>query len=653
MVNRFRALLTAVSALVTLGTVAVAPSQASVAAAPVSVTFAAAEDVFVSQAEPTKNFATATWLSVCGSDCGSSATGERMALVRFKVTGIPKDAGDVKVTLDVISARTTDTTISALPLTGSWTESATTWMTRPAVSGSAVASHTGFTAEATAKLDVSSAVKGDGTYAFALTGTSSTATVLMSSRESGNRGPKLTITYTKAADADEQTGGPLPFTLAGTASLRASGKMVFAHYFTPYPVSLDNAAPENDYYARNYLKPEGESGKHAAYGGLLRDRPLGRDPISGDYALADLKTEVNQAIAAGLDGFIVDILSLTSANWTRVQNLIKAAEAVDPGFKIMLMPDTNALASVDSATLATALAQLAASKSVYRLADNRLVVAPFKAEGHTAAWWSDWMKTMETAHGIKVALVPCFLNFNNNRDAFASISYGFSNWGNRSPAANANLTANITTAHGMGKIWMQPVSIQDERPNQGIFDEAGNTENLRASWKGAIDGKADWVQLTTWNDYSENTQFAPSRNAGWTYLDINAYYLTCYKLGCPKITKDVAYLTHRVQPVAATPTYAQTKLMNLRSGSTAARDTVEVLSMLTAAGKVSVTIGGTTQTYDAPAGVSAKTLPLKVGSVSATVTRNSATVAKVASPYTVTATPYVQDLHYRAVSSAR
>ncbi|MEV0995914.1 endo-1,3-alpha-glucanase family glycosylhydrolase [Nonomuraea sp. NPDC050202] len=651
MVNRYRTLLTAVTALATLGTAAVAPSQAS-AVAPVTATFAAAEDVFVSQAEPAKSFATATWLSVCGSGCGSTTAGQRAALVRFKVTGIPEDAEDVQVTLDVISARTTDTTVSVRPVTGAWTEAATTWNTRPGLGEAALDSHTGFTTGTTAKLDVSAAVGGDGTYAFALTGTSDTATVLMSSRETGDRGPKLTITYTEGT-GEEQTDGPLPFTLPGTAALRASGKKVFAHYFTPYPISLDNAAPENDYYARNYLKPEGESGKHAAYGGLLRDRPPGRSPITGDYALADLKTEVKQAIAAGLDGFTVDILSVTSAHWTRVQNLVKAAEAVDPGFKIVLMPDMNGLVSVDSAALAAAMAKLAASKSVYRLADDRLVVAPFKAEGRTAAWWSSWMKTMETTHGIKVALVPCFLDFNKNREAFASISYGFANWGGRNPAANANLTANITTAHGMGKIWMQPVSIQDERPNQGIFDEAGNTENLRASWKGAIDGKADWVQLTTWNDYSENTQFAPSRNAGWTYLDINAYYLTCYKLGCPKITNDSAYLTHRIQPVAAVPSYAQTKLMKLRSGSTAARDTVEVLSMLTAAAKVSVTIGGTTQTYDAPAGVSARTLPLKAGAVSATVSRSSATVAKVVSPYPVTATPYVQDLHYRAASSER
>ncbi|MER6583368.1 endo-1,3-alpha-glucanase family glycosylhydrolase [Nonomuraea sp. NPDC001023] len=654
MLNRYRALPAAVAMLTALAGAAVpagaaGPAQAS-AVAPLTVTFAATEDVFISQAEPAKSFATATWMSVCGTACGSAAAGQRVGLTRFKVAGIPADAEDVKVTLDVVPARTTDTTVSVRPVTGSWTEAATTWNTRPEFGAPAVASHTGFTAGTTVRLDVSAAVEGDGTYAFALTGGDATATVLMSSRETGNRGPKLTVTYTEGSG---QTDGPLPFVLPGKAALRGSARKVFAHYFTPYPVSLDNQAPAGDYYARNYLKPDGEGGKHAAYGGLLRDRPVGRDPISGDYALADFKTEVKQAVAAGLDGFTVDILSITSAHWTRVQNLIKAAEAVDPEFKIVLMPDTNGLASVDSAAFAAAMAKLAASKSVYRLADDRLVVAPFKAEGRTAAWWAAWMRTMETEHGVKVALVPCFLDFNKYRDAFASISYGFSNWGNRNPAANAALGGNIERAHGMGKIWMQPVSVQDERPNQGVFDEAGNTENLRATWKGAIDGKADWVQLTTWNDYSENTQFAPSRNAGWTYLDINAYYLTCHKLGCPKITNDAAYLTHRVQPVAAQPSFAQTRLMKLRGGSTAARDTVEVLTMLTAAAKVSVTVGGTTQSYDAPAGVSARTFPLKAGTASATVARGSATAAKVVSPYPITATPYVQDLHYRAASSER
>ena len=59
-------------------------------------------------------------------------------------------------------------------------------------------------------------------------------------------------------------------------------------------------------------------------------------------------------------------------------------------------------------------------------------------------------------------------------------------------------------------IWMQPVAVQDERPSAGVFDEAGNTQNLRDTWSVAINGDAEWVQLVTWNGYDETTQFAPS-----------------------------------------------------------------------------------------------------------------------------------------------
>jgi Glycosyl hydrolase family 71 len=449
--------------------------------------------------------------------------------------------------------------------------------------------------------------------------------------------------------------GPLPFELPAQSVLKGSAKKVFAHYFTPYPISLDDKAADADYYTRNYLTPGGESGKHVAYGGLLRDRPLPRDPLGGDYQLKDMQTEVARATGAGLDGFSLDLLSVSdsSANWTRAKKLIQAAGTTDPNFKIMLMPDMNGLVNTDSDTLAAAIAGIASSPAVYHLADGRLVVSPFRAEARTPAWWTTWMNTMKTKYGITVALVPCFVNTASNIDAFAPISYGLSNWGNRSPAANANLAANITKAHGLGKLWMQPVSVQDERPSQGIYDEANNTENLRLTWTAAISG-ADWVQVPTWNDYSEGAQVSPSARHGWTYLDLSSYYLTRYKTGSyPKITKDVAYLTHRIQPAAAQPTTSEAKLMALRSGSSPARDDVEVLTMLTAAATVTATIGGVAHTYTAPAGVHAELFPLKTGTNSVSVTRAGTVTAHVASPFTVTGTPTVQDEQYYAADSGR
>lgn len=615
------------------------------AAAGKAVTFTSEEDSYVSQAGPDKPHNTATWLSVCTTPCDGANNSERGAFIRFSVKDVPDNAVNVTMTLDVQSVRTTDTTLEVRPVTGKWSGDTLTFNNRPAV-GEVITTRKGLTASETAKLDVSSAFHGNGSYDFALTSPSGAHGVLHSSRATSGVGPKLSITYdTQAATPS----GPLPFALPSTATLRASDRKVFAHYFTPYPISLNNKAGADDYYTKNYLTPTGESGKHAAYGGLLRDRPVPRSVLSGDWQLADMKKEVQTAAAAGLDGFTVDVLSLSGAHWDRLQTLIKAADAVDPGFKIVLMPDMTSL-KADAATLAASMAQLAAAKSVYRLADKRLVISPFKAEGQTAAWWQNFMKIMKDTHGITVAFVPVFLNFPSNASAFASISYGFSNWGNRSPEGQSGVASNIAKAHGMGKIWMQPVSVQDERPNQGIYDEADNTENLRVTWQKSIAEHADWVQLTTWNDFSEGTQFAPSLHNGGAYLDISSYYLTWLKTGkAPTIIRDTLYLTHRTQFAAARPTSGtQTKFMVPRSGTGTPRDTVEVLSFLTRDATVRASIGGAEKTYAGQAGIQAKTFPLAYGTNKASVG-----AVTVTSPWEVKKDFAVQDLQYHAVSSGR
>lgn len=76
-----------------------------------------------------------------------------------------------------------------------------------------------------------------------------------------------------AADAP-----PFPFDPPPLAVLRRSPRKVFAHYFTQFPISLDNADPARDYYATQYLRPEGEGGAHRGNGGFLRACPLPRPP---------------------------------------------------------------------------------------------------------------------------------------------------------------------------------------------------------------------------------------------------------------------------------------------------------------------------------------------------------------------------------------
>lgn len=460
-----------------------------------------------------------------------------------------------------------------------------------------------------------------------------------------------------------QTTSYLPINLPTQAWLKrgitsgTNNKLVFAHYFTQFTLSESNTS---DYYANNYLPPSGEGGVHVAYGGYLRERPL---PVgytsTSSYLVDDMKTEVTRATQAGLDGFAVDILTTdtTSYHWTRIKALMQAAAAVDPNFKLMLMPDSYSF-SVKStpptaAAVAQAIASVANDPTMFKLADGRLVVSVFDPEAQGAAYWQSFITTMKNTYGITVAFVPCFNNYGANVAAFASFSYGLSEWGGRSPKVSNSIADNGTDAHSRGKIWMQPVSYQDERPSQHSYAEAQNGDNYRITWASAINTNADWVQIPTWNDYSEEAEIGPSTHHGYSLLDLTSYYLTKFKTGQdPQIVRDVAYVSHRIQKASATVTN-ETSPMTLRVDSSAARDDVEIATFLTAAATVTVHVGSNTYTYSAPAGVSQQVYPIASGTVSVDVVRGGSTVASVSSPYSISTASSVayQDLHYYYVSS--
>ncbi len=308
----------------------------------------------------------------------------------------------------------------------------------------------------------------------------------------------------KAPDASAATTPYLPF---DKPALSTNSKLVFAHYLPSLPVSLDNKTSTSDYYAVNYLTPTGEGGKHKAYGGFLRDRPKTRAvSASSTWRLDDMETEVRQAMSAGIDGFAVDILSTSSTAQTydNIELLLQAAKNVSSTFKIMLQPDMSALASKDLASIAAATAALGKYPAAFNNSNGHLIVSPFQAERRSVSWWTSFKSTMSSTYGLPVDLFPVLNNDQAYAASFAPISIGIGNWGSRNPAWNPpNSTTStspvgrIAAVHNMGKLWMQPVSVQDSRMKEGIYDEAANTQNLRDTWAVARNGKAEWVLLPT------------------------------------------------------------------------------------------------------------------------------------------------------------
>jgi Glycosyl hydrolase family 71 len=411
----------------------------------------------------------------------------------------------------------------------------------------------------------------------------------------------------------------LPLTMPSATALFSSTKKVFAHYFYPFPLSIDNQAPTVDYYETQYLPIGGESGKWRAEGGFLRQRPLGQSPLANsNWQQLNMETEIRTAIARGITGFTFDSMSVTDAtdSASPLQTLLAAAQAVDSRFKIVVMPDLASLGS-DSAAVVQIIASVANNPAAYRLSDGRLVVSAFDAGLNSAAWWQAVLNTL-SAQGIKVAFVPTFLGWGNYAAAFAPLSYGFADWGTATAPASSGMQSAPATVHSTyDKIFMMPVDPQQYRPKDFVFQEAANSAAFRAAWTSSIQGNSDWVQLVTWSDFSESSEVQPYTDAtlntsiGTGYYDLNGYYAAWFLTGQqPTITHDVLYYFYRREPTTAAAT-AQGS-MDTTNG-TPASDNIELLAFLTAPGEVTITIGGTTYTKSAQAGVTSFTIPTQPG----------------------------------------
>ncbi|MCV7073462.1 glycoside hydrolase family 71 protein [Mycolicibacterium rufum] len=453
----------------------------------------------------------------------------------------------------------------------------------------------------------------------------------------------------------------LPFDL----STEPSAKKVLAHYMPNFPVSIDNKPSATDYYTAEYLSPTGEGGLHSSYGGYLRDRPLPRGPLADpDWRNLDLRTEISQAKSVGIDGFAVDVIMPRSppSLWSDVPTRLLDTAAAQGNFTILPTADmAGPLQGMSARDLASEFAVYLRSPASFRLEDGRPVLGAFYAEAKPAQFWRDVLTALKDLIQLDVAFVPTFLDAPTHLSDFAPFSYGFSTWGGRNPEAVPTVPAGQSypvdltrRSHALGKIWMQSIAYQDSRPKSAQFEESQNGQTSRQAWQVAVQEQADWVQLVTWNDYSENTQFAPSLKSGWRLLDMNAYFISLFKYGAaPEIVRDAVYVSYRTQPADAPMTYPESRPMRVVPGTPAARDSVELVSFAVAPSTLRLHIGPETASCDVPAGVGVCQFALRPGLIRASMWRGGNCVFTTMSTIPVTTAPLVQDLHYVLVGGLR
>src|SRR5215204_2976474 len=231
-----------------------------------------AVDSFLSQRDPDRTYGDSRHIRTCPATCEGVGSSERRVLVQFSVSAIPVGASGVTAKIELTPWTKSSGTVTGHAITSSWTELGVTWDTRPSY-GPAIASKTLNSTSQATTWDVSSLIQKNGTYGIMLKQSTGNQIDFRSS-EASTGTPRLLITYsvttTSASTstptpastttaAAPTTNGPLPFAMPTKTTLRQSEKKVFAHYFTPYPISLDNKTADLDYYTQNYLNPYGEN----------------------------------------------------------------------------------------------------------------------------------------------------------------------------------------------------------------------------------------------------------------------------------------------------------------------------------------------------------------------------------------------------------
>lgn len=447
----------------------------------------------------------------------------------------------------------------------------------------------------------------------------------------------LFLLLTISATTQAQTTQQWPFDRAPIAELQQTKKKVFAHYFSPFPISIDNRSPQKDYYQRGFLTDSGEKTKHLKYGGYIRQRPLPRLPRSEhDWLLSDLKQEIRTASELGIDGFSFDILSTPQgSHWKKLQLMLKAVNDLDNGFKILLMPDMNAAYRSHPEALVPAIMQIADDPALYHLPDGRLVIAAYNGQMQSPQYWANVKKQFK-AQDVNVALWPTFQAWWKYVGDYAETSYGFSDWGTSTFDEQHNWRRKqLMTVDRHGLKFMAPVRPQDFRPKNSHGSESINSALFREMWHTAMDANAPWVQLITWNDYSEASEIAPSTRTRRGFYDLAAYYTSWFKTGKqPAIVRDALYYYHRIQPTTATASSPNQAKQFKVTGK--ARNEIELLGFLKAPGTLKIVIDGKSYTKDAPAGITSFSIPLALGTPTFELIRAGKTVMQKQSAWKIT-----------------
>ena len=271
---------------------------------------------------------------------------------------------------------------------------------------------------------------------------------------------------------------------------------------------------------------------------LFIDRPV--QPYSTDNP-ADLVRVLTQARSAGIDALVVSWAGKDfngGIDHRRMAACLSAAQSA--GVKIATLFETTVAnpehvdGTADPDTVFRWLIDVVdtyASQSPYLRVGGRPVVLAYAAQRMSQAGWADALGRLR-ATGRDVLLIGEGINA-TRLGALDGLFFYPSNvyQGDDIRDFDRTQSLSVRTYHllpgdaGKRRIWVATVSpgyddrhILDGRVAR--FTERENGRYYNRQWQAGLDMRADWIVVTSWNEWLENTEIEPSVRYGDLYLGL-------------------------------------------------------------------------------------------------------------------------------------
>ncbi len=462
-----------------------------------------------------------------------------------------------------------------------------------------------------------------------------------------------------------------------------------------YPVGMYGIAPV---YAIEHEAPKirhESTSMELAFGGRGRAGALLPDGVQRLTAEQSADLEIRRAMRAGIDGFAFDVLPLPEDRaFAYMDAMFTVAEEKDYPFEITWCLDNSAK---NPAVVEYILSKHGDSPKLARR-DGKVLFFGYNSvfqalhHGDGVRQWAERPEWQGKEVGAYAAFrgtpegwrtyrsgfrmleerfqTPMYFQFSMSAffhgtrfpiepkperplgeiDAAGVLAEDFDSIGDFSGINVARNDAMAQAVLAKGAEWGEPMIYQYENLLWSAAHIRPGADLLRERWERARENGSTLIQFTTWNDYTELTMLAPTETTRYALLDLNAYFVQWWKTGQPpRPDRDRLYLVY--------PKYAHdqaTYPFGTRARWRNVSNVLEVLTILTR--PATVRLPGRAETWQAPAGLSSRQVPLKTGPVTAELVRRNwlgmpRVELRLDSPEPVTDRPYREQHSMVCVSS--